>query len=77
MDGLMKDLRHNKVFASVKAVIYTVEFQKRGLPHTHILLWLACEDKLPTPTDIDRVISVEILDKVEDPRYYNAVRDFM
>jgi len=40
--------------------MYTVEFQKRGLPHAHILLWLDGEKKLRTPTDIDRVISVEL-----------------
>jgi len=36
---------------------YTVEFQKRGLPHAHILLWLDGEKKLRNPTDIDGVIS--------------------
>ena len=39
--------------------MYIVEFQKRGLPHSHILLWLNGESKLKNPTDIDKVISVE------------------
>jgi len=38
--------------------MYTVEFQKRGLPH--ILLWLNGENKLQTSRDIDRVISTEL-----------------
>ena len=37
--------------------MYTVEFQKKGLPHEHILLWLDGESKLKNSTDIDKVIS--------------------
>ena len=40
--------------------MYTMEFQKRGLPHAQILLWLDGEKKLTTPTDIDGVISAEL-----------------
>ena len=40
--------------------MYTVEFQKRGLLHAHILLWLNGENKLHTSRDIDKVISVEL-----------------
>lgn len=36
------------------AGMYSVEFQKRGLPHAHILLWLNGENKLTTTADIDR-----------------------
>ncbi|CAH9120016.1 unnamed protein product, partial [Cuscuta epithymum] len=77
LDGLIKDLRKNKVFGSVRGVVYTIEFQKRGLPHAHILLWLSIEDKLPSPVDIDRVISAEIPDMNLDPIYYAAVGNFM
>ncbi|KAK1396545.1 hypothetical protein POM88_006408 [Heracleum sosnowskyi] len=58
-------------------VVYTVEFQKRGLPHAHIVLWLATADKLLTVDDIDNVISAEIPDKVADPVGYKAVSQFM
>ena len=33
--------------------IYTVDFQKPGLPHAHMLLALAPEDRLHTTADID------------------------
>ena len=33
--------------------MYTIEFQKRGLPHEHILLWLHSNNKLQTPESID------------------------
>ena len=43
-----------------QALIYTVEFQKRGLPHAHILIILAKCDKLKTPDDYDTVIIAEL-----------------
>ncbi|XP_057248444.1 uncharacterized protein LOC125495260 [Beta vulgaris subsp. vulgaris] len=47
LDQLVKDLKENEIFGRVKAVVYTVEFQKRGLPHAHILLFLHPADKYP------------------------------
>lgn len=58
-------------------VIYTVEFQKRGLPHAHICLFLSSSHKFPTATDVDRVISAEIPDKTKDPELYELVKQFM
>lgn len=55
------------------SVVYTVEFQKRGLPHAHIVIWLAPADKLLNIDDINNVISAEIPDKVADPVGYKAV----
>lgn len=39
---------------------YVIEFQKRGLPHAHILLIMAKESTPKSPADIDRVVSAEI-----------------
>ena len=46
----------------VVAYVYTIEFQKRGLPHAQILLYLADADKPRTAEDIDRLVSAEIPD---------------
>ena len=43
--------------------MYLVEWQKRGLPHAHILIWL--QDKI-TSNEIDDVISAEIPDENVD-----------
>ncbi|XP_070026693.1 uncharacterized protein [Nicotiana sylvestris] len=77
LDRLIKDLRDNKVFGAVKSVIYTIEFQKRGLPHAHILLFLHEHNKYPTVGDIDQIITAEIPDETVDPHYYRAVKSFM
>lgn len=54
-------------------VIYTVEFQKRGLPHAHILLFLDPNDKPTTVEDIDKIISAELPDPETDPIAYEIV----
>ncbi|XP_073045977.1 uncharacterized protein [Primulina eburnea] len=77
LDALINDLRKNNFFGNVKAVIYTVEFQKRGLSHAHILIFLYKEDKYPTPEAINGIISTKIPDEKDDPVYYNTVRDLM
>ncbi|XP_077223478.1 uncharacterized protein LOC143857091 [Tasmannia lanceolata] len=57
----------------VIAAINAIEFQKRGLAHAHILLWLHQSDKYPTPYDIDKIISAEIPDVKNDVAAYAVV----
>ncbi|KAL8137435.1 hypothetical protein V2J09_003436 [Rumex salicifolius] len=51
--------------------------RKLDLPHAHILLFLDKNSKLPTTSNIDKVISVEIPNPVDDPAFYAAVTDYM
>ncbi|XP_052620978.1 uncharacterized protein LOC111880446 [Lactuca sativa] len=67
LDALFKDIRENKIFGIVKGVVYTIEFQKRGLPHCHICLFMHANSKRPTVEYIDSIISVEIPNINEDP----------
>ncbi|XP_071699726.1 uncharacterized protein [Rutidosis leptorrhynchoides] len=77
LDRLMDDIKRNKIFGRVKAELYTVEFQKRGLPHAYICIFLDERDKLPEPEDIDEFISAKLPDKDEDPELYQLVSDLM
>ncbi|XP_030970665.1 uncharacterized protein LOC115991053 [Quercus lobata] len=77
LDELLHDLRHKSHFGRVIAIVYTIEFQKRGLPHAHILLFLDPKDKCPSPTDIDGIIMAEIPDPDDDPVANEAVKQFM
>ncbi|KAJ4827404.1 hypothetical protein Tsubulata_006455, partial [Turnera subulata] len=72
---------HDTKFKTIKMqwqyiVLYTIEFQQRGLPHAHILVFLQRNDKNPSPAKIDRIISVEIPDRQEDELRYQAVQNF-
>ncbi len=42
------------------ARIYVIEFQKRGLPHAHILIFFAEDCKPHMVKDVDRMISAEL-----------------
>jgi len=57
--------------------VYVVEFQKQGLPHTHILLTIVTKDKPVCREDVDRLISAKILDQTIDPLTYDTVTKFM
>lgn len=62
---------------STNAEVYTIEFQKRGLPHAHILLWLEGDFNNPTSSEIDKIISAELPDKETDPEGYCLVEQHM
>jgi len=50
-----------------------VEFQKRGLPHAHILTILADADKPRARELIDKMVSAEIPDMDVNPQLYETV----
>ncbi|XP_071688069.1 uncharacterized protein [Rutidosis leptorrhynchoides] len=70
-------IKEDEPFGNVKAVLYTVEFQKRGLPHCHTLIWKDLPLANLSPNDIDRYISAEIPDPHIDPWGYKVVSDLM
>lgn len=53
---------HKGVLGKVVAYCDTIEFQKRGLPHCHMLLILAPGDKPASPEAVDRIVSAELPD---------------
>ncbi|GBM61856.1 hypothetical protein AVEN_265503-1 [Araneus ventricosus] len=65
---LLEDICKHGIFGTVLAYIYVIEFQKRGLPHAHILLTLDSESKIRTKDDIDKFVSAELPDPCTDLR---------
>ncbi|GBL76140.1 hypothetical protein AVEN_234426-1 [Araneus ventricosus] len=58
------------VFGPTRCWMYSVEWQKRGLPHAHILFWFV--DKIRAE-DIDSLISAEIPDPSTDQLLFDIV----
>ena len=77
LDCLMDDLLKKHVLGHVLAHNYTIEWQKRGLTHAHILLIMADESKPRTPELIDKVVSAELPDKNKSPRLFEIVSSRM
>ncbi|CAN6822567.1 unnamed protein product [Brassica oleracea] len=77
LDELISDFNKGTFFPRPKAAVYTIEFQKRELPHAHIILWLEGDFRTPTASDIDRIISAELPDKEKDPEAYALVEQHM
>lgn len=50
------------IFGHCTGYVYTIEYQKRGLPHLHMLLFLSAEDRarLLDPDQVDRVVCAEM-----------------
>lgn len=57
--------------------MYTVEFQKRRLPHAHIIIFLHPTSKYPTTQDINNVISAKIPDETNQFELHNLIKTHM
>ena len=74
---LLDDITKKNVLGSVIAHVYVIEFQKRGLPHCHLLIVLADDCKIRLPEDIDSIISAEIPDVASNPELHNIIKTCM
>ena len=78
LDELLKDLFERNIFGQAAGYAWTIEYQKRGLPHVHLLMILKNQaDKPRLGSHIDRIISAEIPDQHTDPELYAAVTTHM
>ncbi|GLB44068.1 putative helitron helicase-like domain at N-terminus [Lyophyllum shimeji] len=73
-DQLIEDIKKG-VFGKVVAYLFVIEFQKRGLPHMHCILFLDQESKLQTPEHIDSLISSEFPE--DNPEMLELIKKFM
>jgi hypothetical protein len=63
----------NNVLGRVAGYCYTIEFQKRGLPHCHMLLILEEDDKIRNAEDIDEIVNATIPDQTTFPLAFETV----
>jgi hypothetical protein len=57
---LINDIHKKHILGRTIARIYVIEFQKRGLSHSHILIFFVEDCKPHTVEDVDRMISAEL-----------------
>lgn len=74
LKSLMNVITKGEIFGEVKCYMYSIEWQKRGLPHCHILIWL--KERLVT-SKTDDIISAELPDPKEDPVLFDIVSKHM
>jgi hypothetical protein len=61
--SLLDDIMNKAAFREALAYVYTVEYQKCGLPHIHLIVFLHPNACFSTPECIDQFISTEFPDE--------------
>ncbi|CDF38180.1 ATP dependant DNA helicase PIF1 [Chondrus crispus] len=78
MKDLMSLVINEDVFGTVVAHVRVIKFQKRGLPHAHVVFFLdeVSKNDLRNPENVDRIISAEI-PSAQDPELQEVVLKHM
>nr|XP_009794570.1 PREDICTED: uncharacterized protein LOC104241324 [Nicotiana sylvestris] len=71
------DILKRNIFGKVAAFVYTIEFQKHGLPHAHFLIILNNEYKLLTPEAYDKFVCAELPESDKNDYLYSLVTKHM
>ncbi len=67
VDELISLLKDKHILGVPVSFVYVIEFQKRGLPHVHLLLILDKSSKITTAAMVDRVVCAELPDPATAP----------
>ncbi|XP_051778563.1 uncharacterized protein LOC114645592 [Erpetoichthys calabaricus] len=76
LQDFLTDILEKNIFGNVLAYIF-IEFQKRGLPHCHMLLTLDSQSKIGTKDDIDKFVCAELPNPKIHPRLFQIVTKCM
>ena len=74
LKSFLDDVLKKNVLGKVKAYTYVIEFQKRGLPHAHILLIMKESDRPKSADQYDVAVTAEL---AEDPAMRKVQAEFM
>ncbi|KAK1395279.1 hypothetical protein POM88_014335 [Heracleum sosnowskyi] len=77
LDQLIDLIKNKNYFGRCIGVMHIIEFQKRGLPHVYMLVWLHPNDRPKRVEHVDQIVSAEIPDKEIDPVAYEVVKNYM
>jgi hypothetical protein len=75
--AVIRDLYDRHIFGTAVGYIHTIEFQKRGLPHMHLLLFLSSPWKVTHPPDVDSIVRAYWPNPVTEPHLFNVVKSCM
>jgi hypothetical protein len=74
---LIEDLVKHHRLGKAAGHVFTIEFQKRGLPHAHIMVILEPGSVPRTPFAVDCLVSAEIPDPDVEPELHQIVTSCM
>jgi hypothetical protein len=66
---MIKELMKDGVLGDAVARFHVLEFQKRGLPHVHLLIWLVPTDRPTDAESIDSIISAQLPNQKAEELY--------
>ena len=75
-EAVLKEIKNGK-FGRVVAIFHTIEFQKRGLPHMHCLIFLHPDDKIHDANQVDNIVSAQLPDQNLNPLLYETITTCM
>jgi len=61
--AMLEEIKKKHIFDTCMGVVSTIEYQKRGLPNMHLLVFLKTDHTFLTPQNVDRLISAELPDE--------------
>ena len=77
LQDLMDDIKYNDILGKSKGFVSMVEFQKRGLPHCHMMLWLEEKDAPKSAEDYDRFTCAEFPNPETQSELHERVKRLM
>lgn len=72
---LLDELKKGYIFGRFRGCVWTIEYQKRGLPHMHLLLFLHPDDRYLDVERINQIICAELPDPNMDTD--NSLKDII
>jgi len=74
LQHLLDELLKKGIFGKVVVNIHVIEWQKKGLPHAHILLILHSDHKPRGLDEYDRMVSVELPNRMHTPLFLRSLQ---